>query len=190
MKRMFGSAVIVLAALAGIAWWPEGGRLVVADSPETPLPVVPASADPQPPQPLTAQPRTEPRPTGPEDDGAQPDTVLDADAVAAFRQSLAEGDRRVPPIVRGPEEPRPEPEILDQPDAYAAWEAQQDLALKQRFLQAAVRKVAFLEQEIERARAQGLDPESLREGEEKVRRLKAMMAELRAQHPELVAPSE
>ncbi|RMF18656.1 MAG: hypothetical protein D6758_03725 [Gammaproteobacteria bacterium] len=76
------------------------------------------------------------------------------------------------------------------PSAYEAWEVNQERALKQRFLAAAREKITWLEKEVARARVMGLDAESLREGEEKLRRLREAVDQIRAEYPDLTISPE
>jgi hypothetical protein len=127
-----------------------------------------------------------PMPNGPNEIEAEFEP-LDTDAVASLRESFLHGDDRAPPIGRNrqPEE-RPTAEELDSPDSYLSYESRQDRKIKAAFVRAADEQIPYLQQAIEEARVRGLDPQQLAEGEEKLRRLQVMRAELLESDPGLI----
>ncbi|MBK8971339.1 MAG: hypothetical protein IPM37_08250 [Hahellaceae bacterium] len=104
--------------------------------------------------------------------------IPDPLAVPSIREGLAKGDPRVPPIKRAEPDERPDARELAMPDAYLGYESRQEQKLKAAFVVAVDLDVPALETAIQEARGLGLPPEQLREGEEKLRRMRQMQAQL------------
>lgn len=90
------------------------------------------------------------------------------------------GDERAPPLVRAPQAlPTPRWQ-LDDPAAYLTREAQEHRAVQQAFVEAADRELPALRRLLEQAREQGLSPEGIAKGEEKLRRIAEQRDAMRA----------
>ena len=108
------------------------------------------------------------------------------DAAESMRNAMKNGDPMAPPVYRDPtpvEEATPE-ELAD-PKQYDAFLARQNMKLYKQYVQAADVEIPRLQQDIAKAKAMGLKPEQLHEGEEKLRRIQAMRDQLAAEHPEI-----
>lgn len=115
----------------------------------------------------------------------------DPGAVEALRQSRLEGDPRAPPIARpepGREREMPTEEELADPDLYLEYEMRQQQKVYASFVEASTKKIADLKAIIERGRQEGVPPEQLAEGEEKLRRLEEMRAKLISENPDIQLP--
>lgn len=119
----------------------------------------------------------EPAPENPTAEDWQPDPQM----INSLRASLDTGDPRAPAIGESLPRATPEPSVLDRPDLYEDFEASQEKKLYRAYVAAALEKEAWLEQEIENARGTGLSDAQLREGTEKLRRIREMRAALEAE---------
>lgn len=108
------------------------------------------------------------------------------DAAKSMAEAMKNGDPRTPPIGRSePQEQATAAELAD-PKLYAQYEARQNMRLYKGYIQAAEVEIPRLQQDIAKAKAEGLKPEQIAEGEEKLRRIQQMRDQLASQHPELV----
>ena len=108
------------------------------------------------------------------------------DAATSMANAMKNGDPRTPPIGRSePQEKATEAELAD-PKLYAQYEARQTMRLYKGYINAADVEIPRLQQDIAKAKAAGLKPEQIAEGEEKLRRIQQMRDQLASQHPELV----
>lgn len=187
--------ICMLAALAlgiGLLWpvapmEPVQGANTAPPPPAAPVAEpVPAPAPPAPPEvppPAVAQAGQDGEAEVPPEE--DPVIELDPQAIASLRESMTQGDNRSPPIGRSAPGELPTPEELDSPEGYLQYEGRQERRLKAAFVRAVSEEIPVLQQLIEEARARGLAPEQLAEGEEKLRRLQAMRDELLQNDPEL-----
>ena len=89
-------------------------------------------------------------------------------------------------------DPTPKPEDkataaeLADPKLYAEYEARQNMRLYKGFVKAAETEIPRLQQDIAKAKASGLSPEQIAEGEEKLRRIQQMRDQLASQHPQVL----
>lgn len=90
------------------------------------------------------------------------------------------GDPRTPPIVRAAEPPAAERWQLDSPSDYLAREDREHRAVQQAFVDAADRELPALRRLLDLAREQGLSPEGIAKGEEKLRRIAEQREAMRA----------
>lgn len=103
------------------------------------------------------------------------------DAGESMKQALQHGDPSAPPVVRSaPGEKATAAELAD-PKAYQQYEARQNQRLYNQYVKAANDEIPRLQADIARARAAGLPPEQIAEGEEKLRRIQAMRDQLQAE---------
>jgi len=108
------------------------------------------------------------------------------DAATSMADAIKNGDPRTPAIARSePQEKATEAELAD-PKLYAQYEARQSMRLYKGYINAADTEIPRLQQDIAKAKAMGLKPEQIAEGEEKLRRIQQMRDQLASQHPELV----
>ncbi|HNA21914.1 MAG TPA: hypothetical protein PLN40_10955 [Agitococcus sp.] len=108
------------------------------------------------------------------------------DAASSMANAMKNGDPRMPPVARSePQEKATEAELAD-PKLYAQYEARQTMRLYKGYINAADTEIPRLQQDIAKAKAAGLKPEQIAEGEEKLRRIQQMRDQLASQHPELV----
>lgn len=110
------------------------------------------------------------------------------DAAVSMQQALAKGDPSAPPVQREAPREAPSAAELADPKAYQAYEARQNQRLYNQYLKAADSEIPRLQADIERARAAGLSPEQIAEGEEKLRRIQAMRDQLQAEKGATPAP--
>ena len=115
-----------------------------------------------------------------------PDPLLfpPVDAAKSMAETREHGDPRTPPL--GPPEIREKPTTadLDDPKAYARYEARQNAKLYTAYVASADKEIPALNADIERAKKEGISPEEIKVVEEKVRRIQAMRDQLKVQHPE------
>lgn len=115
-----------------------------------------------------------------------PEALFSVEASESMAQARLQGDDRAPPIQHTPAaQPLATAAQKADPAAYARYETQNNQRLYQAYVSAATQAIPDLERDIARARAEGLSPEQIAEGEEKLRRIKAMQQELLQKHPEL-----
>lgn len=108
------------------------------------------------------------------------------DAATSMANAMKNGDPRMPQLARSePQEQATEAELAD-PKLYAQYEARQNMRLYKGYINAANTEIPRLQQDIAKAKAMGLKPEQIAEGEEKLRRIQQMRDQLASQHPELV----
>ncbi|WP_341501251.1 hypothetical protein [Gallaecimonas sp. GXIMD4217] len=86
-----------------------------------------------------------------------------------------------PPLARRPPVTRPSSEVLADPDTYLEWENDAHRALLRAFVAAARKRIPELERLVERGRAEGLPPQTLQEGIDKVEALKKVLADTERQ---------
>jgi hypothetical protein len=77
---------------------------------------------------------------------------------------------------------------LADPEAYQRYENRQNQRLYKAYVKAADDEIPQLQQDIARARREGMSEEQLKEGEEKLRRIQAMRDQLQADHPATATP--
>ncbi len=117
----------------------------------------------------------------PVQDVALPDlAAVQTDAVQSMGSAREHGDARQPQVQRDAPRELPTAQELADPAAYQRYEARQSQRLHRAYVQAADTEIPRLQQDIEQARAQGMSPEQLAEGEEKLRRIQAMRDQLQA----------
>ena len=185
----FTAAVVALAGLAFI-----GQNLFVSDkTQEAPFAalskqnndtsIAPTLNTTQAPANITAPPV--PQLTG-TDSPLLPMPESNVDAATSMANAMKNGDPRMPPIGRSEaQEKATEAELAD-PKLYAQYEARQTMRLYKGYINAADTEIPRLQQDIAKAKAAGLKPEQIAEGEEKLRRIQQMRDQLASQHPELV----
>ncbi|MFE8069842.1 hypothetical protein QQM79_02185 [Marinobacteraceae bacterium S3BR75-40.1] len=183
-------AVLLLLALAlivALVAFQHTPIVVQSDDEPTSQVATVAGPMPQPPSPKAAAKGTKPQPAGKdEEETAAPEATLDPEAIASMRQARDQGDPRTPPIVHSPEGPSATPDELADPQLYEAFEARQEMAVYRRFTYAATAKIDKLEKLLAEGKAQGLPPEKLAEGEEKIARLKEVQEKLLLKYPDIL----
>lgn len=102
-------------------------------------------------------------------------------AQVSMSMAREHGDARAPAVVRAAAEQGASTAELADPRAYQRYELRQSQRLQKAYVQAADTEIPRLQQDIERARREGLSPEQIAEGEEKLRRIQAMRDQLQAQ---------
>lgn len=103
------------------------------------------------------------------------------DAAESMKQALKHGDPSAPPLVRTEAGEKATAAELADPKAYQQYEARQSQRLYNQYVKAADEEIPRLQADIARARAAGLPPEQIAEGEEKLRRIQAMRDQLQAE---------
>lgn len=181
-----GVAALLLCAALLTAWMATSGEpapTAPASPAETVAPVASiASAVPVAPVAPVAGPASgvASAPTRMADAMPAPAPVAEPPAHWSLADARTAGDDRAPPLQRAaPEAPAPTWE-LDDHRAYARREQAQHQAVQRAFVAAADRELPLIEQQIARGRALGLSAEQLAKGEEKLRRIAAMRAEMQA----------
>lgn len=184
-KAIFiAASVAVTAGLLAWQFWPPTQDNLVPRQPASTPATTTAQARPEQAHAATWPPafpeRNDERkyvpllPTGPELSAAQ--------SLLATR----DGDPRTPPIQheQSTQETPSAAELAD-PKAYQQYETRQNARLYAAYVQAADEEIPRLREAIARARDMGIPPADLAKGEEKLRRITAMQAQLRNEHPEL-----
>jgi hypothetical protein len=185
----FGIAVVTLAGLAFIAQ-----NLFVNDQKTTPFTamntqnngqsIAPTLGTTQIPANITEPPA--PKLTG-TDSPLLPMPTQEVDAAKSMAHAMKNGDPRMPPLDLTPksEEKATAAELAD-PKLYAQYEARQNMRLYKNYVKAAETEIPRLQQDIAKAKAMGLKPEQIAEGEEKLRRIQQMRDQLASQHPQVL----
>ncbi|PTQ90768.1 hypothetical protein [Agitococcus lubricus] len=107
------------------------------------------------------------------------------DAATSMANALKNGDPRSPVIIHDTVQEAASPEELANPKLYAQYEARQNMKLYKGYVAAADTEIPRLQQDIAKAKAMGLKPEQIAEGEEKLRRIQQMRDQLLSEHPEI-----
>lgn len=130
-----------------------------------------------------------PAPVTREDVPLPPLPESNVDAAESLLQAHLHGDARAPAVVRSAEREPPTAAELADPEAYQRYEARQNERLYRSYVKAADGEIPKLQEQIAKGKAQGLTPEQIAEGEEKLRRIEAMRNQLMSDHPELNHPA-
>lgn len=180
--------VVILGLVVAFGLWLREEPLVATAGPETPGSTVAgmASADAVPAD-LTAIPSPATREDVPL--LPLPEVPAQVDAVESLRRARLQGDERAPAVVRGEERVPPTAAELADPEAYQRYEARQNERLYRSYIKSADSEIPQLQEQIAKAKASGMSPEQLAEGEEKLRRIEAMRNQLMSDHPELNRPA-
>lgn len=111
---------------------------------------------------------------------AAPPPVVADDAARSLAGALQDGDARTPPLATEtvPIERATATELAD-PAAYRRYENRAQARLYRAFEQEAVIALNDMDRDLQRARAAGLSPEQIAEGEEKQRRLAETLERMR-----------
>lgn len=107
-----------------------------------------------------------------------------ADAVASMSEARLKGDPLAPPVSRSPQGEAPTAAEMADPQAYQRYEARQNKRVYQAYIKAAAVEIPRLQEDISRARREGIPEAEIRQGEEKLRRIQAMRDQLQADHPD------
>lgn len=178
-------ALVIIAVVLGGRFFPAGETVVA----ETSAPVATSSRMPAvlPPPSTAPEGVVVPELTGSDSPLPElPESTVDA--AVSMQQALAKGDPSAPPVQREAPREAPSAAELADPKAYQAYEARQNQRLYNQYLKAADSEIPRLQADIERARAAGLSPEQIAEGEEKLRRIQAMRDQLQAEKGATPAP--
>lgn len=104
------------------------------------------------------------------------------DAGESMKKALEKGDPAAPPVQRdATAREKPTAAEMADPKAYHEYEARQNQRLYNQYVKAADSEIPRLQADIARARAAGLSPAQIAEGEEKLRRIQAMRDQLQAE---------
>lgn len=171
------SLLLVLAVVALGFWLRSDVRDVMKTADEK----TPSSAIAATQLPPRLEPSVLPPLQSPERDSPLPEVApSQVDAVVALSEARLHGDARAPMVVRDAPQPAPSAAELADPEAYQHYEQRQNQRLHKAYVQAADSEIPQLQQDIARARSEGLSEEQIREGEEKLRRIQAMRDQLQA----------
>lgn len=169
-------AVIVVAVVVA-------GRLLLTDEAPVSAAAAPSATASRPDGLASALPPAgpvAPAPAG-SDTPLPPMPESTVDAAESMKQANEHGDPAAPPVVRDSvQREAPTPAELADPKAYQRYEARQNQRLYNEYVKAANTEIPRLQADIERARAAGLPPEQIAEGEEKLRRIQAMKEQLQS----------
>jgi len=113
----------------------------------------------------------------------EPSTV---DAATSMANAMKNGDPRAPVIIHDTVQEAATAEEIANPKLYAQYEARQNMRLYKGYVKAAEVEIPRLQADIARAKAAGLKPEQIAEGEEKLRRIQQMRDQLASEHPEVL----
>jgi hypothetical protein len=113
----------------------------------------------------------------------EPSTV---DAATSMANAMKNGDPRAPVIIHDTVQEAATPEEIASPKLYAQYEARQNMRLYKGYVKAAEVEIPRLQADIAKAKAMGLKPEQIAEGEEKLRRIQQMRDQLASEHPEVL----
>lgn len=190
MKKPIIGFTVIIVVLAGLAILGQG--LLTSDN-KTPVfsAMTPSSNSPTIGPSLSAQ-------HAPTNLAAPPQPVLtgtdspllplapsNVDAAVSMANAMKNGDPRAPVIVHDTVQEAASPEELADPKLYAQYEARQNMRLYKGYVNAAEVEIPRLQADIAKAKAMGLKPEQIAEGEEKLRRIQQMRDQLASEHPEL-----
>ncbi|MDI1303177.1 MAG: hypothetical protein PSX71_14855 [bacterium] len=117
------------------------------------------------------------------DTALTPVVVTQPDAAQAMSEARLHGDSRAPALARSPERDPPSAADLASPENYQRYESRQNQRLYSAYVKAADDEIPRLQEQIRRARSEGIPEEEIRKGEEKLRRIQAMRDQLQADHP-------
>jgi hypothetical protein len=178
-----GVAVLALLVIAAGRWLSRdetGATVTVADT----APAAPALASTRAP---ALPPTTDVTALPPPPPLAGSDTPLPAlpeptaDAAQTMRRAQLQGDPQAPAVARDNAGEAATAAELADPEAYQRYETRQTQRLYKQYVAAADSEIARLEQDIARARAEGLSPEQIDEGVRKLAAIRAMQDRLRAE---------
>lgn len=178
-----GAALLVVVVVLAGRWLSTNqGDAPVASAPEAGTPLRPVGDTRLPV--LPADGAVAPAPLAAQDSPLPPQPESTVDAAESMAKAMEHGDPQAPRVVRdAPREAATAAELAD-PEAYQRYEARQNQRLYNQFVKAADNEIPRLQAEIQRAKAAGLPPEQIAEGEEKLRRIQAMQDQLRAANPD------
>lgn len=180
--------VMVLGVVVALGFWLRE-EVPVSPTGETGAAVMPTPAINMPGEDVTpADLSAIPAPVMREDVPLPPLPESQVDAAETLLQSRLHGDARAPAVVRSAEREPPTAAELATPEAYQRYEARQNERLYRSYVKAADGEIPKLQEQIAKGKAQGLTPEQIAEGEEKLRRIEAMRNQLMSDHPELNRP--
>ncbi len=108
------------------------------------------------------------------------------DAATSMANAMKNGDPRAPTIIHDTVQEAATPEEIADPKLYAQYEARQNMRLYKGYVKAAETEIPRLQADIAKAKAMGLKPEQIAEGEEKLRRIQQMRDQLASEHPEVL----
>lgn len=108
------------------------------------------------------------------------------DAATSMANAMKNGDPRAPVIIHDTVQEQATPEEIASPKLYAQYEARQNMRLYKGYVKAAEVEIPRLQADIAKAKAAGLKPEQIAEGEEKLRRIQQMRDQLASEHPEVL----
>lgn len=172
--------VVTLVVVAGrLLWSNDGSDMAAAPAAATPLRAIGDTRLPV----LSPGGEVPPAPLPTQDSPIAPIPESNVDAAESMAKAMEHGDPQAPRVVR--DEPREAPSAaeLADPKAYQQYETRQNQRLYSQYVKAADNEIPRLQADIERARAAGLPPEQIAEGEEKLRRIQAMRDQLQADNP-------
>lgn len=180
---LVGMVLVALAVILLGRWFWSGTDEGASASPEQGQALRPLGSMQAPVLPPTGEVAPPPLPS--EDVPLVPLPETTVDAAESMARALEHGDPQAPKVVRDvPREMPTEAELAD-PAAYQRYEARQNQRLYSQFVKAADDEIPRLQADIARAKAAGLPPEQIAEGEEKLRRIQAMRDQLKADNPGL-----
>ncbi len=108
------------------------------------------------------------------------------DAATSMANAMKNGDPRAPVIIHDTVHEQATAEEIASPKLYAQYEARQNMRLYKGYVKAAEVEIPRLQADIAKAKAMGLKPEQIAEGEEKLRRIQQMRDQLASEHPEVL----
>jgi hypothetical protein len=184
----FTVAVVVLASLAFIArtWLVDSSKapsFAMSSSTNAETGIGPSLNSQQAPTNI-AEPPT-PVITG-TDSPLLPLEPSNVDAATSMANAMKNGDPRAPTIIHDTVQEAATPEEIADPKLYAQYEARQNMRLYKGYVKAAEVEIPRLQADIAKAKAMGLKPEQIAEGEEKLRRIQQMRDQLASEHPEVL----
>lgn len=191
MKKPIIGFTVIVVALAGIALVGQnwlGGEdkklpIFAGMSPHSDAPNIGPSLNAQQvPTNISAPPAPA---TSGTDSPLLPLAPSNVDAGTSMANAMKNGDSRAPVIVHDTVQEAATPEELADPKLYAQYEARQNMKLYKGYVKAAEIEIPRLQADIAKAKAAGLKPEQIAEGEEKLRRIQQMRDQLASEHPEL-----
>jgi hypothetical protein len=184
----FTVAVVVLASLAFIArtWLVDSSKapsFAMSSSTNAETSIGPSLNSQQAPSNIAEPPA--PVITG-TDSPLLPLEPSNVDAATSMANAMKNGDPRAPIIIHDTVQEAATPEEIANPKLYAQYEARQNMRLYKGYVKAAEVEIPRLQADIAKAKAMGLKPEQIAEGEEKLRRIQQMRDQLASEHPEVL----
>lgn len=178
------AGVMLMLTVVGLGWWLQAGESqsvkAVVNVPAQELPALSASQAPV----LPASGAVAPAVVAHSDAPLLPLPAQQVDAVVSMSAARVKGDPSAPPVMHESQGEVATAAELADPKAYQRYESRQNQRVYDAYIKAAATEIPRLQDDIARARREGIPEDEIRKGEEKLRRIQAMRDQLQADHPQ------